>query len=83
MHHMWRCLLRGFRPETAKLTVYERNYASHAETQASSWTSLAAGAHMVWGANTDVGKTLVSAALAQAAKQQQVWSLYVHICTSC
>ena len=45
-----------------------------ATASSATWLSLATPAYMLWGANTDVGKTLVSAGLAAAANRSKVWS---------
>ena len=51
-----------------------RSFASQRSELRSANISLAVPSFVVWGANTGVGKTLLSAALAHEATAQKVWS---------
>ena len=71
------CLLE-ISPESfsdfSKDVSFFRNFASQRSEVRSENISLAVPSFVVWGANTGVGKTLVSAALAHEATAQKVWS---------
>ena len=62
------------RQQVARETLLPSCWGLRACATAASSTcqSIAAPTYMIWGANTDVGKTLVSAGLAAAASRNKV-----------
>ena len=70
--HYYNRLLQSLLSSTGDLSNQSKAFSSERSEARSEHVSLALPTFMVWGANTGVGKTLISAALAREASSNNV-----------